>query len=162
MKYAPGGHSSFFGFINSFVHIPMYLYYGLAAIGPHMNKYLFWKKYMTSLQMVRHCFILCNFCERGNVPVCVVSQSIGRWLMIHFTFEGFRAVIRITFTFLSCFFHLSSFIMFIACFYFILPFIHSFSHSYIYVSFPFSIILVPIDSIRCHFRALISIAISRL
>jgi hypothetical protein len=53
MKYAPGGHSSFFGFINSFVHIPMYLYYGLSAIGPHMNKYLFWKKYMTSLQMVR-------------------------------------------------------------------------------------------------------------
>ena len=52
MKYAPGGHSSFFGFINSFVHIPMYLYYGLSAIGPHMNKYLFWKKYMTSLQMV--------------------------------------------------------------------------------------------------------------
>lgn len=52
MKYAPGGHSSFFGFINSFVHIPMYLYYGLSAIGPQMNKYLFWKKYMTSLQMV--------------------------------------------------------------------------------------------------------------
>ena len=53
MKYAPGGHSSFFGFINSFVHIPMYLYYGLSAIGPQMSKYLFWKKYMTSLQMVR-------------------------------------------------------------------------------------------------------------
>lgn len=53
MKYAPGGHSSFFGFINSFVHIPMYLYYGLSAIGPHMNKYLFWKKYMTSLQMIQ-------------------------------------------------------------------------------------------------------------
>ena len=52
MKYAPGGHSSFFGFINSFVHIPMYLYYGLSAIGPGMGKYLFWKKYMTTLQMV--------------------------------------------------------------------------------------------------------------
>ena len=31
----------------------MYIYYGLAAIGPQMNKYLFWKKYMTGMQMVQ-------------------------------------------------------------------------------------------------------------
>lgn len=52
MKFVPGGHATFFGFLNSFVHIPMYLYYFLAAFGPHMNKYLFWKKYMTAFQMV--------------------------------------------------------------------------------------------------------------
>lgn len=52
MKFVPGGHATFFGFLNSFVHIPMYLYYFLAAWGPHMNKYLFWKKYMTAFQMV--------------------------------------------------------------------------------------------------------------
>ena len=48
-----GGHSTFFAFINSFVHILMYIYYGLSALGPHMNKYLFWKKYMTGIQMVQ-------------------------------------------------------------------------------------------------------------
>lgn len=53
VKFTPGGHSTFFAFINSFVHILMYTYYGLAAIGPHMNKYLFWKKHMTSIQMVQ-------------------------------------------------------------------------------------------------------------
>lgn len=30
----------------------MYIYYGMSAIGPHMTKYLWWKKYMTSVQMV--------------------------------------------------------------------------------------------------------------
>lgn len=31
----------------------MYIYYGMSAVGPHMSKYLFWKKHMTSIQMVR-------------------------------------------------------------------------------------------------------------
>lgn len=42
----------FIGLVNTFVHIIMYSYYGLAALGPHMQKYLWWKKYLTSLQLV--------------------------------------------------------------------------------------------------------------
>jgi len=38
--------------VNSFVHVLMYLYYALAAFGPKIQKYLFWKKYLTILQMV--------------------------------------------------------------------------------------------------------------
>ncbi|XP_013794017.2 elongation of very long chain fatty acids protein AAEL008004-like [Limulus polyphemus] len=53
VKFTPGGHSTFFAFINSFVHIVMYIYYGIAAIGPHMYKYLWWKKYITTIQMVQ-------------------------------------------------------------------------------------------------------------
>jgi len=30
----------------------MYVYYGLAAVGPSMQKYLWWKKHMTTLQLV--------------------------------------------------------------------------------------------------------------
>lgn len=56
VKFTPGGHSSFFAFINSFIHILMYTYYGIAAIGPQMYKYLWWKKYMTAAQMIQ--FIL--------------------------------------------------------------------------------------------------------
>lgn len=36
----------------------MYTYYMLAAIGPHMQKYLWWKKYVTTLQMVRIILLL--------------------------------------------------------------------------------------------------------
>jgi len=41
------------GLINSLVHVVMYMYYGLAALGPQMQKYLWWKRYLTSLQLVR-------------------------------------------------------------------------------------------------------------
>lgn len=47
-----GGHSTFFGLLNTFVHIIMYAYYMAAAFGPQMQKYLWWKKYLTALQMV--------------------------------------------------------------------------------------------------------------
>lgn len=42
----------FEGLINSFVHIVMYTYYLLAALLPQYQKYLWWKKYITTLQMV--------------------------------------------------------------------------------------------------------------
>ena len=38
--------------MNCLVHTVMYGYYGLAAIGPHMQKYLWWKKYLTVMQLV--------------------------------------------------------------------------------------------------------------
>lgn len=52
VKFTPGGHSSFFGFLNTFVHIIMYSYYLIAALGPKYQKYLWWKKYLTTIQMV--------------------------------------------------------------------------------------------------------------
>lgn len=52
VKFTPGGHSSFFGLLNTFVHIVMYTYYMLAAMGPKVQKYLWWKKYLTVMQMV--------------------------------------------------------------------------------------------------------------
>jgi len=48
----------FVGMVNSFIHTLMYVYYGLAAIGPSMQKYLWWKRYMTKLQLVSHLHIL--------------------------------------------------------------------------------------------------------
>ncbi|KOB68634.1 Elongation of very long chain fatty acids protein [Operophtera brumata] len=50
-KYYPGGHGTLIGVVNSFVHIIMYTYYMFAAFGPRFQRYLFWKKYITTLQM---------------------------------------------------------------------------------------------------------------
>ncbi|XP_029988737.1 ELOVL fatty acid elongase 8b [Sphaeramia orbicularis] len=58
IKYVAGGQSFFIGLLNTFVHIIMYSYYGLAAIGPHMQKYLWWKRYLTSLQLVQFMMFL--------------------------------------------------------------------------------------------------------
>jgi GNS1/SUR4 family len=46
----------FVGMINSGIHALMYAYYALAALGPSMQKYLWWKKHMTTLQLVRTLF----------------------------------------------------------------------------------------------------------
>ena len=55
-RYGPGGHGIFFALINSLVHVIMYSYYLLAAMGPKVRKYLWWKKYLTQFQMVSFTF----------------------------------------------------------------------------------------------------------
>lgn len=52
-RWLPGGQESFGGTLNSLVHVIMYSYYFLAALGPHMQKYLWWKKYLTTFQMLQ-------------------------------------------------------------------------------------------------------------
>ena len=53
LRFMPGGHASFFGLLNTFVHIFMYAYYMLSAMGPKYQKYVWWKQHMTTLQMVQ-------------------------------------------------------------------------------------------------------------
>ncbi|KAI8428757.1 hypothetical protein MSG28_007438 [Choristoneura fumiferana] len=56
-KYSPSHTAVFIGFLNSLVHVFMYTYYGLSALGPNMSKYLTWKKYMTSFQLVSNDYV---------------------------------------------------------------------------------------------------------
>lgn len=51
--YAPGGMGSFHAMVNSTVHVIMYFYYGLSAAGPRFQKFLWWKKYMTAIQLIQ-------------------------------------------------------------------------------------------------------------
>ncbi|XP_068599352.1 ELOVL fatty acid elongase 8b [Brachionichthys hirsutus] len=79
VKYVAGGQSFFIGLVNTFVHIVMYSYYGLAAIGPDMQKYLWWKRYLTSLQLLQFLLFLlhtgynlfteCDFPDAMNTVV---------------------------------------------------------------------------------------------
>ncbi|XP_061692320.1 elongation of very long chain fatty acids protein 5 [Syngnathoides biaculeatus] len=52
MNWLPSGHSYFGPCLNSFVHVVMYSYYGLSAI-PAVRPYLWWKKYITQLQLIQ-------------------------------------------------------------------------------------------------------------
>ncbi|XP_073976523.1 very long chain fatty acid elongase 4-like isoform X2 [Rhodnius prolixus] len=51
IKWLPGGHDLFIGYINLFVHTFMYLYYTLALTDS--RKYIWMKKYITQLQMIQ-------------------------------------------------------------------------------------------------------------
>ena len=52
VKLAPGGFTTFHALLNSFIHFLMYTYYGVSALGEKYQKYLWWKKWMTKMQMV--------------------------------------------------------------------------------------------------------------
>lgn len=82
IKFTPGGHSTFFAFINSFVHILMYVYYGMAAIGPQMSKFLFWKKHMTSIQMVQFVMIFVHSFQL-LFRECDYPKSFMWWIGFH-------------------------------------------------------------------------------
>lgn len=58
LKYLPGEQGILLGFLNSFVHIFMYFYYMVAAMGPKYRKYLWWKKYMTWIQLIQFTIML--------------------------------------------------------------------------------------------------------
>ncbi|RWS23005.1 elongation of very long chain fatty acids protein-like protein [Leptotrombidium deliense] len=58
LKFAPGGNNAMFPLLNSFVHTIMYFYYGLSAIGPQMQPYLRWKRYLTSIQMLQFVIVI--------------------------------------------------------------------------------------------------------
>lgn len=52
VKFIPGGHGTLGNLINNAVHVIMYAYYMLAAMGPEYKKYLWWKKHLTTIQLV--------------------------------------------------------------------------------------------------------------
>ena len=53
VRIGAGGHGTFLPLINCFVHVIMYTYYCLSAMGPRVQKYLWWKKYLTQLQIAQ-------------------------------------------------------------------------------------------------------------
>ncbi|XP_045608802.1 very long chain fatty acid elongase 7 [Procambarus clarkii] len=89
--YQPGGHSTFMGFLNAFVHAVMYSYYLLAAMGPRVRPFLWWKKYLTTLQMVQFTAIFFHSLSLMFLE-CDVPSVFVRWLC------GFAALFFILFT----------------------------------------------------------------
>ncbi|XP_074000151.1 very long chain fatty acid elongase 4-like [Rhodnius prolixus] len=53
VKWVPSGSTFFPAMVNSFIHVLMYTYYAMAALGPNIARYLWWKKYLTILQLIQ-------------------------------------------------------------------------------------------------------------
>ncbi|KAI5645315.1 GNS1/SUR4 family domain-containing protein [Phthorimaea operculella] len=82
VKFTPGGHSTFFGMLNTFVHIIMYSYYLLAALGPQVQKYLWWKKYLTALQMVQFVLVFVHAFQLLFIE-CDYPRAFVWWIGMH-------------------------------------------------------------------------------
>lgn len=95
---------------NCFVHFVMYFYYLVSALGPQYRKYLWWKKYLTSLQLVsysrgslldsvrtkhnrctefadrsllRTSYLIYNLTKPFSLHVCVISDFFDLILMFN-------------------------------------------------------------------------------
>ncbi|PKU46464.1 elongation of very long chain fatty acids protein 1 [Limosa lapponica baueri] len=69
-KFGPGGMGSFHAMINSMVHVVMYFYYGLSAAGPAFQKYLWWKKHITAIQLAQFVIVSVHISQYYFMPSC--------------------------------------------------------------------------------------------
>lgn len=53
IKWVPSGSTFLPAMVNSVIHVLMYSYYGLSALGPRISKYLWWKRYLTIAQLIQ-------------------------------------------------------------------------------------------------------------
>ncbi|KAK2194107.1 hypothetical protein NP493_2g06018 [Ridgeia piscesae] len=85
MKFIPGGVAFFGACFNCFVHVIMYSYYLLASV-PALRPYLWWKKYITRLQMtqfwtcfghvVLNMYLGCDYPRWGQLLIVWISLSL--------------------------------------------------------------------------------------
>ncbi|XP_033735408.1 elongation of very long chain fatty acids protein 7-like [Pecten maximus] len=82
IKFAPGGWGTFHAFINTMVHSVMYMYYFLSACGPAIQKYLWWKKYITKIQIAQFILVIGHtlstflFVKHCDYPVLAVRMVL--------------------------------------------------------------------------------------
>ncbi|CAA9998191.1 unnamed protein product [Nesidiocoris tenuis] len=85
--------------INSAVHMIMYAYYFLAALGPSVQKYLWWKKYITTIQICQFLIALSMLLlstfqgcptERGFVFMWFTNIFVILLMFVKFYIKSYR------------------------------------------------------------------------
>lgn len=94
VRFQPGGHITLLCILNSFIHVVMYGYYLLAAMGPRVRPYLWWKKYLTTMQMIQFVIIFVHsfqmlFIDCPGVPKAASQLVMGHSLLLLLLFGNF-------------------------------------------------------------------------
>lgn len=74
VKFAPGGNSAIFPFLNSFIHTVMYSYYFLATF-KSVRPYLGWKKYLTQFQIIQFIIMILHSTQPLFIPGCKFPRT---------------------------------------------------------------------------------------
>lgn len=94
LKFYPVPFNCLLPTTNMLIHVIMYAYYGLATFGPGIQKYLWWKKYLTTLQISQFALLIIH-CSQPllfiNNPECnfpkgliLINYSIGLTFLLLF------------------------------------------------------------------------------
>ncbi|XP_050425914.1 elongation of very long chain fatty acids protein 4-like [Adelges cooleyi] len=93
LRFIKGEQFMIGGVINSFVHTVMYSYYFIAALGPQTKKLLWWKKYVTRMQIVQFLIDIGMFmwlcvrdCNYPKVFLIYISVDIILFLFLFLRF----------------------------------------------------------------------------
>ncbi|KAH7948182.1 elongation of very long chain fatty acids protein AAEL008004 [Rhipicephalus sanguineus] len=97
--YGPDGQVVLAIILNCFVHIIMYTYYFLSLLGPAVQKHLWWKRYLTQVQLVQFCIIFahmlvpmfynCGY-PRPHVYVMLCEAAFFFTMFMRFYFKAYR------------------------------------------------------------------------
>ncbi|CAH1638528.1 unnamed protein product [Spodoptera littoralis] len=69
VKYSRTDNTVFLGMINSLVHVIMYAYYGLSVF-PELHRFLWWKKYITQMQLVQFSLMFLHIVVGHMISEC--------------------------------------------------------------------------------------------
>ncbi|XP_030768348.1 elongation of very long chain fatty acids protein AAEL008004-like [Sitophilus oryzae] len=84
VRFIAGGHGTFSNLINNFVHVILYFYYMVAAMGPQYHKYLWWKKHLTHIQLIQFVMVFIHSAQLLYTD-CGYPQIMGTILLVHST-----------------------------------------------------------------------------
>ncbi|KAJ6644443.1 Elongation of very long chain fatty acids protein 7 [Pseudolycoriella hygida] len=97
-KYYSGEEFSIVLLCNNLVHVVMYFYYFLAALGPEYKKYIWWKKHLTLVQIVQFVVIIaystaslwlsCGY-NQTVILLIIANVSLNLILFLNFFFNTY-------------------------------------------------------------------------
>lgn len=93
VRYVGGGHGIYLGVLNAFVHVWMYGYYLLSAYYPSYKKNIWWKKYITMLQLVSDILL-----DLPNVDLIILASISPASRDLHSSCSGPRMYISKTYS----------------------------------------------------------------
>ncbi|KAL7021733.1 hypothetical protein ACKWTF_011999 [Chironomus riparius] len=81
VRWVPGGHSTILGILNSMVHGFMYAYYFATAFRPELKKSLWWKRYITQIQLIQFVLLLIHYLRATLAHDCKYPK-FWLWIMV--------------------------------------------------------------------------------
>lgn len=98
-RIAPGGSSAMFPIVNGLVHTIMYVYYILSTFDS-VKPYLWWKKYVTTIQLTQFVILGFHFMAAALTPNCKYPKvlSLSGLIIAGMFFTLFMTFYRETYT----------------------------------------------------------------
>ncbi|XP_075971076.1 very long chain fatty acid elongase 7-like [Anticarsia gemmatalis] len=81
LMYHPTDNFVVVGMLNSFVHVLMYAYYAISSLGPEYQKYIWWKKHLTKVQLVQFILVVSHLHYQQKLSPCPIPNFFHNFCM---------------------------------------------------------------------------------